>query len=471
MFTSSPSKIKLNASALVKVRTAEILEKDVDFPASEGRAATEAAWHELGEKASPASVVLNRAEKVIRKARDLGLRIPEAPEWHPAWLTAGLSVLAFMLGALLEQIAGTGDKINLLSPPLLFLLLWNIVVYLLLFVLTLRRPWNKGKSTWARHLFSELIRLLKWYPLKGREQAKALSERLLDDYQPLFSLWSARAFHLGALCFAIGIVVSTFVRGIGTEWLVGWESTWFLNKPEWVTDIFHLTYGLIPGGSPITLESVEALQFGAAHYANTEPALWILRILGFLSIVVIIPRLILVLWGSWKISRAKKRFVLNTQSDYFKAIFKAKNQQGNLVFIVPTQTKAAWQPLLETVQGKLDHSLRQQNFDIWADDFETLKVALMEKAPSRVMLGWTANMTPEPEVHGKMLSTIANIPHPLGWSPILLLDTQGLDEDHAQTRMAQWKNFAQQYDCQTQAIQLDSTKLADALKLIQPLMA
>ena len=57
---------------------------------------------------------------------------------------------------------------------------------------------------------------------------------------------AARAFHLASVAFVIGLLTSIGVRGIGTAYTVGWESTWLGNHPEWISVILRSLYDLVP---------------------------------------------------------------------------------------------------------------------------------------------------------------------------------------------------------------------------------
>lgn len=52
---------------------------------------------------------------------------------------------------------------------------------------------------------------------------------------------AARAFHLAAAAFAAGLLASIAVRGIGTAYVVGWESTWFADNPNRVAGILRFS--------------------------------------------------------------------------------------------------------------------------------------------------------------------------------------------------------------------------------------
>ena len=140
----------MNEAAAKKVffiRAVETAEAESKFLSDEdcgyaGRAAAELVrWQaaEHGERPSSAAFVAKRAELLTAK---LGERFPKAlrafdtMRWRP-WVGVSLPALAFIIGAAAEHIADR-HRVNILAFPLLGLMLWNIVVYLLLVVSVVR---------------------------------------------------------------------------------------------------------------------------------------------------------------------------------------------------------------------------------------------------------------------------------------------------------------------------------------------
>jgi hypothetical protein len=100
------------------------------------RAAAELArWSasERGEEASAERFLEQRAQLLVGKLRerDRALALAtRATAWRP-WIGVLLPLAAFAFGAFFQQV-GDRQHINILAFPLLTIVLWNLVVYVLL---------------------------------------------------------------------------------------------------------------------------------------------------------------------------------------------------------------------------------------------------------------------------------------------------------------------------------------------------
>lgn len=161
----------------------------------------------------------------------------------PLALGAGL-----LLGAAGDAL-GPGHRLNLLDPPLIGLLLWNLLVYAVL----LARP--TGPNRWAVVL------------------------------------------HAGAGALALGALASMYLRGLAFEYRAGWEST-FLDAADVhriVTLLFTpaawLTGLPLPG-----VGEIEALRVdrGPGENAGRWIHLYAVTVLA----VVVLPRALLAAWAA-----------------------------------------------------------------------------------------------------------------------------------------------------------------------------
>ncbi|MCJ7838832.1 MAG: hypothetical protein MUP61_06420, partial [Burkholderiales bacterium] len=95
--------------------------------------ATQAALRLEGEHASAAAFVARRARLAAERLclRDGGARlVVDALTWRP-WIGWALALAAFAAGLATDAI-GPARQINVLAPPLLAVLAWNLAVYLAL---------------------------------------------------------------------------------------------------------------------------------------------------------------------------------------------------------------------------------------------------------------------------------------------------------------------------------------------------
>lgn len=116
---------------------------------------------------------------------------------------------------------------------------------------------------------------------------------------PLIRMNVARTLHFAAVFFALGIIVSLLVRGFGTSYWAGWESTWLAESPESVKAFIDHTYGLIPAVGPLSsmpdLAQIVDMRADRLPYleAPITAAPWLIRMMILMGVTVIVPRLFL----------------------------------------------------------------------------------------------------------------------------------------------------------------------------------
>lgn len=97
------------------------------------RTAVAAARQRGAQRVGAGDVVLERADTVARRAsgRDTTVAALHEPGAAGRWLARGLPLLALAMGLAIDRIANA-HRVDLLSPPLLIVLAWNLCVYLLM---------------------------------------------------------------------------------------------------------------------------------------------------------------------------------------------------------------------------------------------------------------------------------------------------------------------------------------------------
>lgn len=247
---SIPSFIQLSESDARDVLFAEALEKKA---AVEGRwsspdrdAATRDAKRLAGEHAALKRFLPLRARLVAARLHEDPAGAFGTALFHRAALalTVLLGLAAFVSGMLTDRLATEGARINLLSPPLLLLVLWNIAVYLLI----LLKPLLPGRI--SSHLLP-LRECLSKALLRAAGASAASIEARSAIFMPQCRWLVARALHIAAILFAVGLLAGMAVRGIGTAYHVGWESTWLAGNPQAVHAVLSAIYGHLPFCGPI----------------------------------------------------------------------------------------------------------------------------------------------------------------------------------------------------------------------------
>lgn len=252
------------------------------------------------------------ADRASRLARPLLERHPVLKEilrraHRPAGTGLVLVAAAFAVGLGMSALDGS-RRINILAPPFLGLILWNLLVYLVLAIGAgrLLRPGTRAAKPFARAVSRGIGRRLG--PLLERtvQVDTVLGEavrRFVADWgeaaAPLLGRHLRRWLHLGAASVAAGLVAGLYLRGIVLRYEAGWESTFL--EPEQVMALIGLLFGHVASWAgielPQTLEEIARLRWeGGAGGGAAAP--WIHLIALCLTALVVLPRLALAA-GAW----------------------------------------------------------------------------------------------------------------------------------------------------------------------------
>ncbi len=218
--------------------------------------------------------------------------------WAIAFPAASL-----LLGLVTDRLASL-ERMDLLSPPLLLLVLWNFLTYTILAWRTLRRQAPNNPNGWLQ---APALRGLLAGRFMGRVSAGGWVRRLAQQFQQRWFKASARLWHLRlqqvlhlcAAAWAGGLVLSLLLRGLVVEYQVGWAST-FLDAGQVhsiLNALFWPLYLLLPI-EPFSLQDIVATQ----NFAQTGVAgsRWVWLYAGLLGLTVILPRLILASFSRWR---------------------------------------------------------------------------------------------------------------------------------------------------------------------------
>ncbi|MFT4242025.1 MAG: DUF2868 domain-containing protein [Acidovorax sp.] len=252
-------------------------------------------------------VVLDRAQAIAQHASDrdsavAALRQPAA-RWR--WLERGLPVAALLLGLAIDRIANA-HRVDLLSPPLLAVLAWNLAVYALI----AWQAWHPPQPpAW-------LPGLLRRASLPGGGK-RGLAARIAADFctrwfahaSGLLQQRAARVLHLCAAAWGAGIALSLLLRGLVVRYQFGWEST-FLDAGQVHAIVSALFWPLTTlfGLAPFTLQEIAATQNFAGQGAAGDR--WVWMYVGLLLLAVVLPRLALAAWARWREARWQGRIDL-----------------------------------------------------------------------------------------------------------------------------------------------------------------
>ncbi len=400
------------------------------WSAADRDAVSREAEREVGGDASPEHLIARRAELAMaRLLRGDGvLRAAHAAGTLPAWVAPLLLSLALATGLAIDGLGGT-PRINLFALPLLGMLAWNLVVYVLVAGHRLRR--HGGKA--APRPLPALISRLGSTP---RSSSPALARFAADWAQASASLNTARlatVLHAAAAVLALGVMVSMYARGSFFEFRAGWDSTFFdvSTMHRFVTLLLGPAAWLSGIGLPDEAAfAALRLDAGPGEVAARWIHLYALTLVG----IVVLPRTLLAAWAGWQAHRMALAFALPLHEGYFQRLLPGKRGAAVAVRVLPYsyhlphgRSEALRAVLVAECVGEPDVQVSASVPLGGEDDPERwLPGPAHAKATMWVAL-FPLAATPERETHGAFLQVLA-ARLPAGARLIVLVDEAGFRE-------------------------------------------
>lgn len=262
-------------------------------------------------------------ERALRVLAAVGNRNPRLAALHEgepwrAWLMAGLPVAACVLGAAIDRIDNP-QQVNMLSPPLLGVLAWNLLMYLFLAVsLVLPRTWLQR---------TPLAPLQRWMAGAGARRTGRLRSDVLARFHehwaraagPQQLWWWKQLLHLAAAGWALGLAFSIVLGGVVREYRVGWEST-LLDVHQvhaFLSALFAPVVALLPFEA-FTVADLQRMAFRSGAAVGVDEARrWIWMYVALLGLLVVAPRLLLAAWAAWRRGRLGRSVAFDLRDPYF----------------------------------------------------------------------------------------------------------------------------------------------------------
>ena len=371
--------------------------------------ASRAAAEVVGANASADAFLARRATLALER---LGSREPtlsaavRSLAWRP-WIGTAVVGLAFALGLALDR-TDAAQRVNILAPPVLGLVAWNVVVYVMIAVGYVVR-YGDAQPGWLRGAIARFgagsVRS------RGEGGMRGAILALGDDWArraaPLYAARAARILHLAAALLATGVLAGLYLRGLAFEYRATWEST-FLDAND-VRTIAALLYapGVWATGTAIpTPAEIAAIRAPAGENA----ARWLHLIAATLALVVIAPRLVLALIAGAIERHRATHVALGTDEPYFQRLLRGYRGGPSRVRVIPystTPTAAALTGLEAIVARSFGGSaaLVVAAPVAYGGDLEWPS----DPAHSGVTVAalFNATATPERETHGAFLAALA----------------------------------------------------------------
>ncbi|THC39245.1 DUF2868 domain-containing protein [Massilia sp. Mn16-1_5] len=420
-----------------------------------------AAWQAADSKA-PATqehFLEQRSDQIIKR---LAERTPAFATFQRRGLGlpgfwAALPLLALFAGALLDRIADP-HRVDLLSAPLLFIIGWNLLVYLILLIWAV----IPGRKTgWAGQ--GLLRRLSVGKAALPRKLPGALATGMTNFMtewallsEPLTRARLSRTVHLSAAAFALGAVLSLYARGLLTQYVAGWEST-FLDATQvhtLLSWLFTPVLFLFPFLQGFSLADIESLRFSAGTPA-TGGERWVHLYGATILLLVVLPRLLLAAFAGWRARRLARRFPLELEHPYFRRLADSIGAGTPAVLrVLPysftldeARDRGLW-TVAAMALGAQARVLLRPTVPYGEEPKEALRDTSLEEAGVTVTAAlFSLAATPEKENHGAFLDYLArNTKRGIA----VLLDESSLTERGAgqagldarvNERIALWRQF------------------------------
>lgn len=371
--------------------------------------ATREARREVGEGADVTAFVARRARLAKQRLteRDRAWRVPLAASRASGWWS-GLWLGALVLAALIAgDVLGASRRINLLAPPVLGLLLWNLVVYALLVFAA-----GRGPSAWlARWLESARTRVADLQPSAPLAAARArfAAEWLLATrglQQPRVAAW----LHGAAALLALAVIASMYLFGLGFDFRAGWDSTWLdAGNVHKMLGIVFAPASMVSGIALPDAAELAKLRF-AEGSAGERAGRWIHLYAITLVIVVVVPRSMLAAWSFARARRAALQLALPLDEPYFRALLREGPARPQPVTVLPYSVtlggaqRASLLPALREAIGPGVQLRLHDMLPLGAED-ELARHLPSDLAPEVAVL-FAASATPERETHGAFLRAL-----------------------------------------------------------------
>ena len=426
-----------------------------------------------GPAAPPARWLAERARHACERLlpRDATLAaLARRPTWRPR-VVLGVAVIGLLLGLLADSLGG-GQQVDLLAPPLLAVLVWNLVVYALLAIQAARSS-TSASAHGLRRLLARLLARRQSGPLRSFAADWALRSA------PVTAARVAVLLHVGAATLALGLVAALYLRGLVLDFRAGWQST-FLG-PEAVHALLATVLAPASALTGIALPDaagVAALQVGPGRAATGSAAPWIHLFAATLALFVVAPRALLALGAALQAWRRARRFEIPLAEPYFQRLLVAARRRQARVEVLPHGAPPSSQAVLglravlaetfgEDVALHIAAPVRYGEEDPGAlpapDPGATLVVALFDLA-----------VTPEPETQGRLVDALRE----RAGAPLVLLADESAFRRRFATlpqrvaeRRAAWQAFAEAHGLGFVAIELDEPDLAAALRAFEAALA
>lgn len=362
------------------------------------------------------------------------------------WASAGW-IVAFGLGYGLTELGESG-LMNLLSVPLVGIVLWNVAVTITSLIVEWKSPTQKpSMPLWLRGFAT------RWMPASSDALTTKVIARFRAMTEPLIVLRAtsrARTWmHLAAALLALGTITGMYAKGWSKEYRAVWEST-LLDAPTakaFLSALHGPTSKVL--GRPLPLEHFDAMRAGPGREPHPGDALpWINLYAGTLLLLVLLPRLGLAALAWWRGSqRIEVAWHKLDWAGYASRLRMTITGGGKSIEVLAYGWRAGEEPRdrwAEVIRERFGGLARLQFAGIPSTEEEPF-VSQWTPSQPLVVLVFNAASTPEEEVHAALARDLrARLRQHLATARLIaLLDTTSLidrrTKEAVEARLKLWQ--------------------------------
>lgn len=373
-----------------------------------------------------------------------------------AGLWFGLPLLALLAGAALDRIADP-HRVDLLSAPLLTIIAWNLLVYLGMLVWAIRSAFTRRQTgkPWLQRLGIGKLAAPRRVPSALAQGVARFMTEWAALCEPLTMARLSRTFHLAAAGFALGAIISLYARGLLTQYLTGWEST-FLDAHQvhtLLSWLFAPALAVLPWLQGFTLAEIEQLRF-VARASSGDGERWVHLYGATVLLLVIVPRLVFAAVSGFRAARLKRHFPLDLDEPYFRKLADSIGAGTPAVLrVIPysyTLDEVRDRSLWAIAASALGQQARVQllpSMGYGTEPKEALRdIAWQEAQVTVTAVLFSLAATPEKENHGALLDYLSQrakrgVTVLLDESPLSTQWGESAGSTRSAERQALWRQF------------------------------
>jgi hypothetical protein len=429
----------------------------------------------LGEPATArdtAAFVARRSALALERliARYPTLERVRALSHWPGWLSWLVPLAAFAIG--MGSDALDGERLNILAFPLLALIAWNLVTYLVLIGQAATRRLRQRPPS------HPLPRWLEWLvrPASARLAGQPTLERGVQRYARDWSQAAgrltrsraARTLHLGAAMFAIGVLAGMLLRArYAGSYTAGWSGTWAGAEGE-IAALLQVVLGpasLLTGIGLPTVERIRDLRGGGENAGD-----WLILWAVTAALFVVVPRLVLAVFAGARATVLAQRLPL-ADDFYLRSLLRNALGRPGTARVVPysidlsEQARDKLTRLVQSATGDktrvaVEPAIAYGDEDAWlAREGQALGSA------DQLILLFNLASTPEAENHGALVAGVRQRIASGATALLVLLDDssfrhklrgQGSAERRTRDRLEAWRAVLAPAAISPVAVTLDS---------------